>query len=62
MCDIWMILQMYKKLKKWNELYENKELNLRETFTKLASWEGHAKSADTYYLRQKVRKKCNLLY
>ncbi len=54
--------KMYKKLKNWNKAYDKKQLELKETFTKLASWEGHAKNADTFYLRKKVRKMCNWLY
>lgn len=54
--------KMYKKVKKWNELYEQNNLDLKETFTRLASWEGHAKNADTYYLRKHMRRKCNWLY
>lgn len=54
--------KMYKRLKNWDKLYENKELDLKETFTKLASWEGHAKNADTFYLRKDVRNKCKWLY
>lgn len=54
--------KMYKKIKIWNELYEKKQLDLKETFTKLASWEGHAKNADAFFLRKKVRRKCNWLY
>ncbi len=54
--------KMYKRLKNWNKLYDKKQLELKETFTKLASWEGHAKNADTFYLRKKVRKMCKWLY
>lgn len=54
--------KIYKRVKKWNEAYNNKTLDLKETFAKLASWEGHAKNADTYNLIKKVRKKCDWLY
>lgn len=54
--------KIYKKIKIWNKLYEEKSLDLKETYTKLVSWEGHAKNADTFHLRRYVRKKCNWLY
>ncbi len=54
--------KMYKKIKIWNELYKKNKLDLKETFLKLTSWEGHAKNADTYFLRKKVRDKCDWLY
>lgn len=46
-------------MKKWNDLYKEKKLDLMETYTKLSSWEGHAKNADTYYLRKHIREKCD---
>ncbi len=54
--------KIYKKVKIWNELYERKELNLKETYIRLTSWEGHAKNADTFYLRRNVENACKWLY
>lgn len=54
--------KIYKKVKKWNELYSKKELNLKDTMIRLHSWEGHANNADTYNLRKKVQNECNWIY
>ena len=54
--------KIYKKIKKWNELYDDKKLDLKQASIKLNSWEGHAKNADSYYLIKKVKSNCKWLY
>lgn len=51
-----------KKIKKWNKLYHEKKLDLRETTLKLNSWIGHAKNADTFLLIDKTVRMCEWLY
>lgn len=54
--------KIYKKVKKWNKLYDNKKLNLREASMKLNSWTGHAQNANSYFLIKKVKSNCKWLY
>lgn len=54
--------KIYKKVKIWNKLYEEKKLNLAHTAMRLNSWKGHAGNADTYHLIRYVEKNCKWLY
>ena len=54
--------KIYKKVKIWNQLYKEKNLDLKNTAIKLNSWIGHAKNADTYSLIKTVKRKCEWLY
>lgn len=51
-----------KKIKKWNKLYYEKKLDLRQTTLRLNSWIGHAKNADTFLLINKTVRMCKWLY
>ena len=50
------------KIKKWNKLYYNKKLDLKNTTIKLNSWIGHAQNADTFFLVNKMIRRCEWLY
>lgn len=52
----------YKKIKKWNQLYDEKKLDFKEAAMCLNSWIGHAKNADTYFLIKRVKENCKWLY
>lgn len=52
----------YKKVKIWNKLYKNNKLDIMEAATRLKSWIGHAKNADTYKLIKDIEQKCNWIY
>jgi len=48
------IKSMKRKLKKFEELYENGEIGTERIRASIMAWIGHAKHADTYNLRKKV--------
>lgn len=50
------------KIKIWNKLYHEKKLDLRETTLRLNSWIGHAQNADTFFLVNRMIRKCDWLY
>lgn len=54
--------KIYKKVKIWNKLYDEKKLDLMQTAMRLNSWKGHAGNADTYHLIQYVENSCNWIY
>ena len=54
--------KIYIKVKKWNQLYDNKKINFKEVSMSLNSWIGHAQNADTCLLIKKVIKKCKWIY
>ncbi|MCI9177208.1 MAG: RNA-directed DNA polymerase [Clostridia bacterium] len=54
--------KIYKKVKVWNELYDEKNLDLRLSSMQLNSWMGHAKNCDAYRLIKKVKSNCKWLY
>lgn len=54
--------KIYKKVKKWNELYRNNELDLMKTAECLKAWEGHAKLGNNYEYIKKIKKKCDWYY
>ena len=54
--------KIYRKVKKWNELYFNKELDFKNTSLKLNSWVGHAQNADAFCLINKIKKECKWIY
>ncbi len=45
--------KMKKNIKKWNGLYRNNELDLKQCIQQWNSWYGHAMHANTYYLISK---------
>lgn len=56
------IKKMKRKIKKWNKLYEQKKIKLKQTTLKLNSWIGHAHNADSFKLINKILKECNWIY
>lgn len=54
--------QMYRTIKKYNKLYEKKQLDLRKATLTLKSWKAHMKIADAYNLTMDMTKKCKWLY
>ena len=54
--------KIYNNVKIWNQIYDSKNLDLRQTSMKLNSWVGHAKNADTCLLIRKVIRKCKWIY
>lgn len=51
-----------KNVKKWNEKYKNKALNLPLTMCQLNSWLGHSSHCNSYKLQQKILNSCDFLY
>ncbi len=51
-----------KKVKKWNEQYENNQLNVEKALASIHSWLGHSMHANSYHLQQKILNKCHFLY
>lgn len=54
--------KIYRKIKKWNKEYKDKELDLKKTSEKLQSWIGHASHSTKKGLIEDVKKKCEWLY
>lgn len=54
--------KIYKRVKLWNKLYEEKRIDFKNTAIRLNSWIGHTKNADSYSLIMNVKKKCKWLY
>lgn len=50
-----------KNVKKWNELYENKQLNIDKAMQSINSWLGHSSHCNSYKLQQKILNSCNFL-
>lgn len=50
------------QIKKWNTLYEKKELDIPKTLLSINSWLGHSMHCNSYHLQQKMLNKCNFLY
>lgn len=51
-----------KKVKKWNYLYLQNNLNLKSAMLSLNSWRGHASHCNSYKLQQKILNDCYFLY
>lgn len=51
-----------KKVKIWNKIYENKNVNMCKANISLNAWLGHAINADTYKLRKKIIGDCKWIY
>ena len=54
--------KIYKKVRIWNKLYDEKKLEFKDTSLRLNSWIGHAKNADSYYLIKNIKRNCKWLY
>jgi hypothetical protein len=54
--------KIYKRVKKWNELYAKKELDILKTKDSLISWIGHAKHCSDNILIENVKNKCDWIY
>ena len=50
-----------KNVKKWNELYENKQLNIDKAMQSINSWLGHSSHCNSYKLQQKILNSFNFL-
>lgn len=55
-------VKIKRKIKKWNKMYKAKELDMKKAIIQLNSWCGHAKNADTYILREKMKNNCDWIY
>lgn len=51
-----------KKIKKWNILYQKKQLNIPLAMQSLQSWLGHSSHCNSYHLQQKIFHQCDFLY
>ena len=51
-----------KNVKKWNRLYNKKQLNLTYSIQSLNSWIGHSSHSNSYKLQQKILKECEFIY
>ena len=54
--------KIYKKVKKWNNQFQNGKLNINYTIQSINSWIGHCSHCNSYKLKNKVLNKCNFLY
>ena len=54
--------KIYKRVKKWNILYNQNKLDLKNTCMRLNSWAGHAGHATSMALIENVKNKCEWLY
>ena len=54
--------KIYKGVKKWNELYNKKQLDLKKAYQSMQAWKGHAKHSNSYNYIKKIEKKCLWLY
>lgn len=51
-----------RNVKKWNQLYNQKNLNLAYSIQSLNSWLGHSSHCNSYKLQQKILDNCEFLY
>ena len=49
-------------VKKWNNLYSNKKLNINYAMQSLSSWIGHSSHCNSYSLQKKILNSCDFLY
>ena len=54
--------KIYKKVKKWNKLYKEKNLDLMRAGQSFTSWKGHAKHCKNERFIKKVTSKCEWIY
>ena len=50
-----------RKVKKWNRLYSNGELDVHHVLQSINSWLGHSSFCNSYTLQKKILGKCNFL-
>lgn len=50
------------KIKKWNNQFNNKQLDIDYAMQSLNSWCGHAMHCNSYSLKKKIMNSCNFLY
>lgn len=50
--------KIYKRVRKWNNLYIKNEIDLEKTYNSLKSWKAHAKHSDSYMYVKKIENKC----
>lgn len=50
-----------RKIKTWNNLYQNGNLDFQKVVPRLNSWLGHSSHCNSYNLQQKILNKCNFL-
>jgi hypothetical protein len=53
---------MYKRVKEWNKLYDNGQLDLYKAAESLKAWIGHAKTGDNFRYIRKIKRKCKWYY
>ncbi len=51
-----------KRVKKWNNLYHQNQLDYKCAFQSLNSWIGHSSHCNCYKLQQKIIKSCDFIY
>lgn len=54
--------RIYKKVKIWNKLYDNNELNIFKAAESLKSWIGHAGLGNNFQYIKKIKSKCKWYY
>lgn len=54
--------KIYKRVKKWNELYDKGELDIMRAARSLEAWKGHASHCTSLGIIKTVSKKCNWIY
>ena len=50
-----------KNVKKWNNLYKDKKLNITNTMQSLNSWLGHSSHCSSHKLQEKIINNCDFL-
>ena len=54
--------RIYKKVKTWNKLYNENNLDLLKAAESLKAWMGHASLGDNYKYIKKIKQKCKWYY
>ncbi len=54
--------KIYKRIKEWNRLYREHNLNTIEAVKSLNSWLGHASHSNSYLYTKKIINKCDWIY
>ena len=54
--------KIYKRIRKWNKLYKENNLNTVKAVKSLNSWLGHASHTNSYLYTKKIINKCDWIY
>ena len=54
--------KIYKRVRRWNRLYQENKLDIMKAATSLNSWLGHSSHTNSYLYAKKIMNKCNWFY